>query len=134
MIFAWRRARDRPRVPAVRKSGLLSPMLYRRLLTGRFIGLFRWQIYRARVPSLAGPGAEPAPDNHFGNQVIGRVRHPDSEAGVKFPVRPEVQIQRGQYLLLLIMKGIETGHRSQRSVILDPDVYLLSRHTRLEVR
>ena len=64
-------------------------------------------------------------DNHFHQQMIGPVgdSYPDSE--VELPIRPEIQVNGGDDLLLLLADRIEAPHRTKRAVILDSRVDLL---------
>ena len=46
-------------------------------------------------------------------------------AKVEFPLWRQIEIDGGYNLLLLVAKGIETGNRAKRSVVLDPGIDLL---------
>lgn len=66
---------------------------------------------------VVSPGKTPA-DNALDNQVIGRPGRTHSHSEVKFPLRPQVEVNGWEELLLLIFQWIETIQRSVGCVVL----------------
>src|SRR5579863_649211 len=63
------------------------------------------------------PGKTPT-NNALNNQMIGGSSRADADTEVELPVWPQIEINRGDKLLLLIVEGAEIRDRSVRSVIL----------------
>src|SRR5690242_5921042 len=110
---SWRRrSRKRPRWPSGCWCGWKTPKCFRR----------GWRRGRESSPPSRGLRAalliiEAITQNHLDQQMIRGLRHPDSDAEVEFPVLAEVDIHRGQKLLLLIAHRIEARHRTVGAVI-----------------
>ncbi len=47
--------------------------------------------------------------DHLDNQMISAPGHPDSNAEIKLPMVPEIQINRREELLLLISEGVKAS-------------------------
>src|ERR1035438_6353816 len=55
--------------------------------------------------------------NHLGNQVVGRTRKTNAQAEIDFPLWCDIQINRGENLVLLLRDRIESRHWAGRTVI-----------------
>lgn len=73
--------------------------------------------------SLAKPRGpseiEAVAEDHFGDQMIGRVRHTHAYAEIHFPVRRKIQVDGRKKLVLLLAGGKEIRRRADGAVILE---------------
>jgi hypothetical protein len=61
--------------------------------------------FRARAVRL---GKTPS-DNAFEDEMVGRARGAHTDTEVERPLRPEIEVNGGEELLLLVFQGIESG-------------------------
>jgi hypothetical protein len=61
--------------------------------------------FRARA---VRPGKTPS-DNAFDDEMVGRARGAHTHTEVELPLRPEIDVNGGEELLLLVFQGIESG-------------------------
>ena len=74
--------------------------------------------------ATARPGKTPT-DDAFDDEMVGRApgAHTDTEVGL--PLRPEINVNVGEKLLLLVFQGIESGESAVSRVILQSACNLL---------
>src|SRR6266853_3348402 len=65
-----------------------------------------------------------AADDRLEDEVVGGAGQAEADAGVELPFRRDVQVDRGEDLLLALSRRVETGERAVRAVVLDAEVDL----------
>src|ERR1700734_111561 len=69
------------------------------------------------VTPAAGLEIEAIPHYHFRDEMVSRSRNTNSEAKVYLPLRRDIQIDRGEDLLLLLRDSIEARDRPNRTLV-----------------
>ena len=64
---------------------------------------------------------EPVAYDELDDQVIGAAREAETDSEVDLPIRREVQVENGEYLVLLVVPGVEPPDRAQGAVVLGAD-------------
>jgi hypothetical protein len=64
--------------------------------------------FRARA---VRPGKTPS-DNALDDEMVGRAGRAHTDTEVELPPRPEIDVNDGEKLLLLVFQGIESGKAS----------------------
>jgi hypothetical protein len=62
---------------------------------------------------------EAVAEDHFGDQVIGRMRHAHAHAEIDFPVRREIQVNGRKELVLLLAGGKKIRRRADSAVVFE---------------
>src|SRR5881296_2811733 len=65
----------------------------------------------------AGP-VESVAEDHLDDQAVGGGREPDPHTGIELPLGPEVQVDHGEDLVLLLPEPVESGDRTKPGIVL----------------
>src|SRR6266849_1915937 len=62
---------------------------------------------------------ETVAENHLGEQVIRGACYAHTQPKIDFPLGREIQVNGGEYLLLLLADRVEARNRTQRAIVLN---------------
>src|SRR5450432_239393 len=94
-----------------------------------------WYVISNRLLVRVRLEVETVPENHLRNQMVGSASQPDSESEVDLPFGRQVQVNGGEYLVLLVAQRRKPGDRPHGAVILQSATdFLCEIVAELEVR
>src|SRR4051812_22241445 len=87
-----------------------------------------WWGSRSSAETRGGSGRanfpNPPTEDQLDHALLGGSRESDAVAGVELPVRPHIEVQHAEELMLLLGAGDEVVDRAHPAVVLDADVHL----------
>lgn len=63
---------------------------------------------------------EAVAEDHFGDEMVGRVRNADAKAEIDFPARIHVKVDSGENLVLLLAGGKKVRGGTERAIVFKP--------------
>jgi hypothetical protein len=74
--------------------------------------VFRLPSIRGRLLPRAPTPLEPITQDHLDDQAIRTRCQAEADSEVELPLGPEVEVDHGEELVLLIVRSVEVGHRA----------------------